>query len=85
MIDCPEPIVVDDRAGDVPGEILTFAVTALDEEDPIPSIVCSPPSGSRFPRGTTLVTCTVTDFSGNAASCEFTVTVGAPAPRLSRR
>ena len=85
VILCPEPIVVDDRPGDVPGELLTFAVTAQDEEDPAPSIVCFPPSGSRFPRGTTLVTCTSTDFSGNVASCEFTVTVGAPAPRLSRR
>jgi hypothetical protein len=85
VIQCPEPIVVDDRPGDVPGEILIFAVTALDPEDPAPDLVCTPPSGSRFPRGTTLVTCTATDFSGNAASCEFTVTVGAPPPRLSRR
>jgi hypothetical protein len=84
VVFCPASIVVDDRPGDRPGEILTFTVTALDEEDPAPSIVCVPPSGSRFPRGTTLVTCTATDFAGNPASCEFLVTVGTNVPRISR-
>jgi hypothetical protein len=37
--------------------------------------VCTPPSGGSFPLGTTTVTCTVTDFGGNTASCSFTVTV----------
>ncbi len=54
-ISCPKSIVVDDRP-DSRGEILTFTVTALDEEDPTPSVVCVPPSGSLFPRGTTIVT-----------------------------
>lgn len=35
-----------------------------------------PQSGSTFPIGTTTVTYTVTDASGNTASCSFTVTVG---------
>jgi hypothetical protein len=56
---------------------MTFTVTATDEEDYAPSLVCVPPSGSHFPRGTTLVTCTATDFSGNQATCRFPVTVGA--------
>jgi hypothetical protein len=34
-----------------------------------------PPSGSFFPRGTTLVTCTATDASGNQSTCQFPVTV----------
>jgi hypothetical protein len=34
-----------------------------------------PPSGSVFPKGTTTVTATVIDASGNKASCTFTVTV----------
>ncbi|MEW6130100.1 MAG: HYR domain-containing protein [Acidobacteriota bacterium] len=37
--------------------------------------VCSPPSGSMFAVGTTIVTCTATDASGNSASCSFSVTV----------
>src|SRR4029078_5294871 len=36
---------------------------------------CSPASGSTFPKGTTTVTCTATDSSGNNGSCTFTVTV----------
>src|SRR6185436_13662216 len=37
--------------------------------------VCNPPSGSIFPVGTTTVTCTATDTSGNTATCSFTLTV----------
>jgi hypothetical protein len=37
--------------------------------------VCSPPSGSSFPLGTTTVSCTAIDGAGNTASCSFTVTV----------
>ena len=39
------------------------------------SVVCSPPPGTNFPRGTTTVTCMVTDINGNTASCSFTITV----------
>ncbi|MBI3649507.1 MAG: HYR domain-containing protein [Acidobacteria bacterium] len=39
------------------------------------AVVCSPSSGSAFPKGTTTVTCTSTDAAGNSASCNFTVTV----------
>jgi HYR domain-containing protein len=44
---------------------------------PLPpnAVVCSPPSGSCFARGTTTVNCTVTDVSGNTASCSFRVAV----------
>ena len=35
----------------------------------------SPFPGSRFPNGTTTVTFTAVDFSGNSASCTFNVTV----------
>jgi hypothetical protein len=37
--------------------------------------VCTPPSGSIFPVGTTTVTCSATDVLGNTATCSFTVTV----------
>jgi uncharacterized repeat protein (TIGR01451 family) len=39
------------------------------------SISCSPPSGSNFPLGTTIVTCTGTDSGSPVATCSFTVTV----------
>src|SRR5205823_5029794 len=36
--------------------------------------VCTPPSGTCFPQGTTTVTCTATDSAGLTAHCAFTVT-----------
>ena len=83
-LSCPAPIVVQERGGS-PGEVVAFTVTALDEEDYAPSVVCAPPSGSLFPRGTTLVTCTAIDFSGNQTSCEFPVTVRPRVYELLRR
>ena len=41
----------------------------------VASFVCMPPSGSTFPLGVTMVTCTATDNAGNAATCRFNVTV----------
>jgi 6-phosphogluconolactonase (cycloisomerase 2 family) len=38
-------------------------------------VVCSPASGSVFPVGQTMVTCTVTDGGGNQSQCSFKVTV----------
>jgi lysophospholipase L1-like esterase len=46
------------------------------------STVCSPPSGSTFPAGSTSVSCTATDARARAAACSFTVTVTVPAPRI---
>jgi hypothetical protein len=39
------------------------------------SVDCVPPSGSVFPIGTTIVTCSATTSGGQTASCSFTVTV----------
>ncbi len=38
-------------------------------------VVCDPPSGSVFPIGVTIVTCTATDTAGNTAYCQFKVVV----------
>ena len=38
-------------------------------------MTCSPASGAAFQKGTTSVVCSVSDASGNSASCSFTVTV----------
>jgi 6-phosphogluconolactonase (cycloisomerase 2 family) len=54
------------------GAPVSFTVTATDNCG-TPALVCSPPSGSTFPVGTTTVTCTATDASGNASQCSFTV------------
>jgi hypothetical protein len=72
---CPEVVAAADRPDDGPGEVVTFAVTALDALDPAPLVECVPPSGSFFPQGTTWVLCTATDASGNEATCSFPVVV----------
>jgi hypothetical protein len=53
---------------------VTFSPKATDN-CPDVSADCEPPSGSVFPIGTTTVTCTATDTSGNTADCAFAVVV----------
>ena len=49
--------------------------TATDAADPNPAVVCVPASGTTFPAGTTTVTCTATDSSGNQSQVTFAITV----------
>jgi autotransporter-associated beta strand protein len=42
---------------------------------PPTTVTCNPPSGSFFPIGTTLVTCTACDSCGHCTNCSFFVTV----------
>jgi hypothetical protein len=57
------------------GAVVTFETSALDECDPSPTITCDPASGSEFPLGETVVTCTAVDESGNSSECSFAVMV----------
>lgn len=57
------------------GTNVTYTVTAVDDCDPSPSVTCTPPSGSNFPPGTTVVTCTAKDACGKESTCSFRVTV----------
>jgi hypothetical protein len=76
------PVFAVDRLGSAPGEVVHFAVAVDDDSDPAPNVVCVPPSGSFFPRGTTMVTCTAMDECGNESTCQFSVTV---LPKVRRR
>jgi len=62
------------------GAVVTFNATATDNSGSV-SVTCVPPSGSVFPLGLTLVTCTATDPSGNASTGTFTVGVVDPSIR----
>jgi hypothetical protein len=79
-LSCPSSVFARDRKA-APGELVTFTVTAIDDTDPAPTVVCVPPSGSLFLPGTTLVTCTATDAAGNQSTCTFPVTVEPTARR----
>jgi len=73
-INCPADITLEATGPD--GAVGTFTVSATDLYDKAPTITIDPPSGSMFPMGTTQVTCTATDSSGNSSSCTFSVTAG---------
>jgi len=74
-LSCPPAVAVIDSKGGIPGAVVVFTITATDDVDPSPTVVCAPPSGSFFPRGTTSVACTATDVSGNQSMCTFPVIV----------
>jgi len=54
---------------------VNYASPTASDNCPGVSAACTPASGTSFPTGTTTVTCTATDSSGNTASCSFTVSV----------
>jgi len=61
---------------DPTGTMLEYGYVSLVEAvDPSPTVVCLPASGSKIPVGTTTVTCTATDASGNSSTRTFHVTV----------
>ena len=65
------------------GAYVTYATSAHDLVNGTVATVSNPPSGSLFPIGSTTVTTTASDGSGNLASRTFTITVTRlPAPWL---
>jgi hypothetical protein len=73
VITCPANISVFNDPG-VCGAKVSFTPTATDNCSKV-TITSAPASGSFFPIGTTTVTSTATDSSGNKTSCSFTVKV----------
>src|SRR5947209_336335 len=89
--DCTFNVIVSDHENPVlsacPGNItattpanncnaaVSFAVPTATDNCGTPTVNCIPSSGSTFPLGVTMVTCTATDTSGNHAQCTFNVTV----------
>ncbi len=70
--------------GDPTGTTLAYSPpSATDVVDASPVVGCLPASGSHLAPGTTTVTCTATDGSGNPASDTFDVTVTYVAPRTA--
>jgi uncharacterized repeat protein (TIGR01451 family) len=74
VITCPGNIVRSNDAGQCAG-VVEFPQIFVTDNCPAATVVCSPPSGSRFNIGTTPVTCTAIDSGGATASCSFSVTV----------
>jgi HYR domain len=73
-VTCPGPIVTNTTAGRCDA-VVTYTTPTASDNCPGATVACSPVSGTMFPKGTTTVTCTATDTSGNTGSCQFSVTV----------
>jgi N-acetylneuraminic acid mutarotase len=75
----PPPVVtgagVTAEATSPDGAVVTFEVSAVDAVGaPLP-VTCTPPSGSTFPIGQTVVSCAATDSYGTRTEAALTVTV----------
>ena len=73
QITCPGDITMCNDPGQCSAQVF-FVVTATDN-CAVQSVVCTPASGSIFPKGTNLVTCVATDTAGNTNACSFNVIV----------
>jgi len=69
------PTDIQVSVNDQNGVVVEFSVKGIDNIDQIITPTCIPSSGSIFPVGETIVSCTVTDSSGNTDTDSFTVTV----------
>lgn len=78
---CPGDVIADADPGQCYRDGLAFAVT-VEDDNPGASLACQPPSGSRFPVGTTSVRCVATDAGGNTNSCAFSVTIRGTPPLI---
>src|SRR4030095_7074014 len=73
-LQCP-PSVVTNTEPEQCSAIAVFEITASDTCSGVTNTSCTPPSGSRFPRGTSTVVCVARDAAGNVANCSFSVIV----------
>lgn len=73
-ITCPANVSVNNAPG-LCSAVVAYPAPTVSDNCPGASAVCVPASGATFPVGTTTVTCTATDASGNQSTCAFTVTV----------
>ena len=73
VVTCPTNQVV--TCFSLAGATVSFTPTAMDNCDGVIPVVSTPPSGSLFPPGLTLVNCVAVDSSGNLGTNSFTVSV----------
>ncbi len=72
------PGTIEAPATTTSGALVTYSASAMDGVDGAITPICTPPSGSTFPFGTTTVNCTATDSDGNTTSGSFDVKVPYP-------
>lgn len=81
-ITCPGNLTLD--ANSPTGTVVNYATpTATDTCSEIATLIGSPPSGTSFGAGDTLVTLTAIDAAGNTNTCAFIVHVNGPREQLT--
>lgn len=81
LLTCPRNIILSSLQ---PWKVYWNTPSATDNCDSGVTVSCSPPSGSVFPFGSTPVTCTATDDSGNRSTCTFIVKLTRALPLVIR-
>ncbi|MBI4470930.1 MAG: HYR domain-containing protein [Acidobacteria bacterium] len=74
VMTCPANIVLS-AAPNQCSSVATYELPTTTDNCPGVVVSCAPTSGSMFNQGTTTVTCSAMDASGNTTSCSFNVTV----------
>ncbi len=74
MVDCPIDMTIS-AGNNCSAGVIWNLPTVSDNCDASPTLVSTPQSGSNFPIGSTPVTFTATDASGNISTCSFNVTI----------
>lgn len=73
QVTCPADIFINNSTGLCSAPVI-FSAGASDNMR-MAGVTCQPPSGTVFPVGTNVVTCTATDGSGNTNACFFRIVV----------
>lgn len=73
-ITCPNTITTTAAPGQS-SAVVNYPAAVATDNCAVASLLCSPPTGARFPVGSTVVTCSATDAFGNSTGCLFTVAV----------
>lgn len=81
VVVCPAPVTIE-SPDNVPMPVTFTAPSATGGQAPV-TVSCSAQSGSNFPLGLSMVTCTATDALQRQNSCSFSVNV-TPTPRLAK-
>lgn len=80
MITCPANVTTNVPFGQTDA-VVTYAAPAASDNCSLASTNCTPPSGSTFPLGTNVVTCTAVDGAGLTNTCTFNVVVSEAPPQ----
>jgi uncharacterized repeat protein (TIGR01451 family) len=74
-INCPVNVVAQESPAGSGMTTVTYGQPTTGDNCSGVTVVCTPPSGSVFPVGQTVVSCRATDAGGNTANCTFNVLV----------